>query len=130
MPGKKKILIIDDEEKICDIVKKGLEKIGYFEVSIAANGKDGIGLARRLKPHLILLDIRMPGIDGLEVLKRLKEDKDTLEIPVIMLTAVVENKIKEECARLYDEVFLEKPVEIAVLKTKIDEVLERRGIGK
>jgi two-component system, cell cycle response regulator len=54
---------------------------------------------------LILLDICMPGIDGLEVLKRLKEDKDTLEIPVIMLTALIENSIKK-CTRLYDEMYL------------------------
>jgi len=130
MPKINRILIIDDEEKICDVVKKGLEKIGYFEVNIAMNGEDGIRAAKKLNPDLILLDIRMPRMDGIEVLKRLKEDKSTLEIPVIMLTAVLDNSAKEECLRLYDEMYLEKPVDLMVLKTKIEEVMEwKRGPG-
>jgi len=65
-------------------------------------------------------------MDGLEVLKRLKENnEDTIAIPVIMLTAVLDDSTKEECARLYDEVYIEKPVGVTVLKTKIDEVLRR-----
>lgn len=127
MLGKNKILVIDDEARICDIVKQGLEKMGDFEVSIATNGKDGIKEANRIKPHLILLDIRMPGIDGIEVLKRLKADVDTLEIPVIMLTAVLFDSTKIECAALYDEMYIEKPVDLTVLKTTIEEVLKRRG---
>jgi CheY-like chemotaxis protein/VanZ family protein len=127
MSGKKRILIIDDEKSICDMVKKGLELMGDFEVSIETRGKGGIRAAKWLRPDLILLDICMPGMDGLEVLKRLKENnKDTITIPVIMLTAVSDGSTKEECARLYDEMYIEKPVEIIVLKAKIDEVLIRR----
>ena len=126
MPEKKQILLIDDAEEFRNLLKKGLELVGNFEVSIAANGQEGIRMARRQMPHLILLDICMPGINGLEVLKKLKEDEHTLEIPVIMLTAIIET-IKEERARLYDEFYLEKPVELSVLKTKIEEVLNRRG---
>jgi CheY-like chemotaxis protein len=123
-----KILIIDDEKGVCDVVKEGLEKMGDFQVSIAANGENGIRTAKRLKPDLILLDIRMPGkYDGIEVLKRLKEDEGTLAIPVVMLTAVLDDSIKEECSGLYDELYLEKPVDLAVLKTKIEEVLKWRG---
>jgi len=130
MSGKKRILIIDDEKSICDMVKKGLELMGDFEVSIDTRGKGGIRAAKWLRPDLILLDICMPGMDGLEVLKRLKENnKDTITIPVIMLTAVSDGSTKEECARLYDEMYIEKPVEIIVLKTKIDEVLKRRGVN-
>ena len=121
-----KILIIDDEKGICDMVKKGLELMGNFEVSIETGGKGGIRAAKWLRPDLILLDIHMPGMDGLEVLKRLKtNNKDTVAIPIIMLTAVSDGSVKEECARLYDEAYLEKPVGITVLKTKIDEVLRR-----
>ena len=126
MPEKKQILLIDDAEEFRNLLKKGLELVGNFEVSIAANGQEGIRMARRQRPHLILLDICMPGINGLEVLKKLKEDENTLEIPVIMLTAIIET-IKEERARLYDEFYLEKPVELSVLKTKIEEVLKRLG---
>jgi DNA-binding response OmpR family regulator len=123
----KRILIIDDEKKLCFVVKAGLEKIGGFDVSIATNGKDGIRAAKRLKPDLILLDVCMPKMDGLSVLKRLKENRDTIAIPIIMLTGLSDDATKKECSRLYDEAYLEKPVEITALSTKIDEVLKRRG---
>jgi len=122
-----RVLIIDDEERICDVVKRGLEKMGEFQVSVAFNGKDGIEIARKWEPHLILLDIRMPGLDGMEVLKRLKENDKTMSIPVIMLTAVLDTSTKEECSKLYGELYLEKPVDLAVLKEKIEAVLKYRG---
>jgi DNA-binding response OmpR family regulator len=122
-----KVLIIDDEEGICDVVRMGLEKMGDFGVSVASNGKDGIEIAKRLRPHVILLDIRMPGLDGIEVLKRLKSNKETISIPVIMLTAVLDSSTKEECSGLFDELYLEKPVDLMVLKAKIEEVVKRRG---
>ena len=123
----KKILIIDDEKGICDVVKKGLEKMGDFSVNVAMNGKDGVRTAKKLRPDLILLDIRMPGIDGIEVLKRLKENESTIAIPVIMLSAVLDESTKLECARLYDEIYLEKPIDMADLKTKIEKVFKWRG---
>jgi len=123
----KKILIIDDEKNICDLVKKGLEKMGDFNVSTATNGKDGIQEAKRVTPALIILDIRMPGIDGIEVLRRLKSDDSTMAIPVIMLTGVREDSAKEQCANEYNELYLEKPIELEVLKAKIEEVLKRSG---
>lgn len=123
----KKILIIDDEKMICDVVKKGLEIMGDFQVSIATNGKDGIGMAKRLNPDLILLDIRMPHMDGIEVLKTLKKDNSTIEIPVVMLTAVLDEASKIECSGEYDDLYLEKPIDLVVLKSKIEEVLKRRG---
>ena len=130
MPEKKRILIIDDEKSLCDMLKKGLELMGDFEVSIETSGKGGIRAAKWLKPDLILLDIHMPGMDGLEVLKRLKENnKDTIAIPVVMLTAVLDDSTKEGCARLYDEAYLEKPIGVTDLKAKIDEVLKRRGVN-
>jgi len=124
----KKILIIDDEEKICDVVKKGLEKMGDFEVSIVNNGKDGIKTAKHLKPDLILLDIRMPKLDGIEVLKILKKDEDTISIPVVMLTGVLDSSAKEKCNSEYDDLYIEKPVDLVFLKEKIEEVFKvRRG---
>ena len=126
---KKRILIIDDEKSLCDVLKKGLELMGDFEVSIETSGKGGIRAAKWLRPDLIILDICMPGMDGLEVLKRLKENnKDTVSIPVVMLTAVLDDSTKEGCARLFDEAYLEKPIGVTVLKTKIDEVLKYRSV--
>ncbi len=123
----KKILVVDDEQRICDVLKQGLEKMGDFEVTTANNGKDGMVIAKQLKPDLILLDIRMPGIDGLDTLKKLKEDADTLSIPVIMLTAVQDEEAKEKCASNYVDLYIEKPVDLMFVKQKIEDALRTRG---
>ena len=76
--AKKKILLIDDEENLRKLIKMNLELTGAFEVATAAGGIEGIALAQKTVPDLILLDILMPGMDGIETLKRLRKDKDTL----------------------------------------------------
>ncbi|NQS99482.1 MAG: response regulator [Candidatus Omnitrophica bacterium] len=126
---KKKILLIDDEEDFCRLVKMNLELIGNFEVNSATNGKQGLKLAKKLKPDLILLDIMMPGINGFEVLERLKKDQDTVQIPVVMLTAKEDEPSKIKASELYDELYLTKPIEAPDLKAKIDEILKMRGVG-
>ncbi len=84
--GRKKILIIDDEPAILLVSRRRLEANGY-EVITAAGGKEGIEKATTCEPDLILLDIVMPGLDGYEVCKILKNSKKTREIPVIIFTA-------------------------------------------
>lgn len=125
---KKRILIIDDEDDFCKIVKMNLESVGDFEVDIATTGKKGIVKALKEKPHLILLDIMMPGMDGFQVLEKLKKDYNTMSIPVVMLTAKEDEESKLKATQLYDEAYITKPVEASVLKTKIEEVLKRIGI--
>ncbi|MBU4478575.1 MAG: response regulator [Candidatus Omnitrophica bacterium] len=82
----KKILIIDDEPELVKAVEIRLKANGY-EVEGAYDGKAGIDKAEKFKPDLVLLDIMMPGMDGQEVLKKLKENPETKTIPVIMLSA-------------------------------------------
>jgi len=122
----KKILIIDDEEDFCYFAKKNLEAISNYEIITENKGKKGIQIARKEKPDLILLDIMMPGIDGFEVLKRLKGNEKTQNIPVIMLTAKDEDESKIKAAGLYCEDYLVKPVENVVLRAKIHKVLGLR----
>lgn len=86
---RKKILIIDDEENFCKLVKKNLEQTGEFEVYIATNGEDGIRLTKEIKPDLILLDVVMPEMDGADVISLIRNDKDIKDIPVVFLTAIV-----------------------------------------
>ncbi|MQY60562.1 response regulator [bacterium] len=119
----KKILIIDDEEDFCYFVKKNLEAISNFEIITATKGKKGLQIARKRKPDLILLDIMMPGIDGLEVLKRLKKSENTQNIPVIMLTAKDEDESKIKALGSFCDDYIVKPVENVVLKGKIHKVL-------
>jgi CheY-like chemotaxis protein len=83
---KKKILIVDDETLLSTLVKSRLNANG-FEVEIAANGQEGVDIATKWKPDLILLDVIMPVMDGYEACKRLKAQDETREIPIIIVTA-------------------------------------------
>ncbi len=82
-----KILLIEDEAPIRDLVKLTLETSGYSSIYTAENGEEGLRLAQLRLPDLILLDLMLPGVDGLTVCRRLKEGEETRNIPVIMLTA-------------------------------------------
>ena len=124
----RKILIIDDEEDLTFFVKANLELTGDYEVMIAKNGKEGIKLAASHKPDLILLDIMMPKMDGFEVLEKLKQAKETIAIPIIMLTAKTDDASKIKAASLYDEDYMTKPVQIETLRAKIEEVAQRRNM--
>lgn len=86
---KRKILVIDDEENFCNLVKKNIEKTDEFEVQVATNGEDGIKLAKEIKPDLILLDVVMPGMDGADVISLIRGDKNIKDTPVVFLTAIV-----------------------------------------
>ena len=86
---KKKILIIDDEENFCNLVKKNVEKTNGFEVYTATNGDDGIKLIKEIKPDLILLDIIMPGLDGGDVVSLIRSDESIKNTPIVFLTSLV-----------------------------------------
>jgi len=80
-----KILVIDDEEDLLDLVTVRLEAAGYKVIS-ASSSQEGLEKVHQEKPDLVLLDVMMPGIDGFELLRRLKDDPDAKYIPIIMLT--------------------------------------------
>lgn len=79
-------MVVDDEAYIVELVKFNLEKEGY-QVSVATNGMEALDMVQAERPDLILLDIMLPNVDGLEVCRTLKQNKDTNWIPIIMLTA-------------------------------------------
>lgn len=122
----KKILIIDDDESFCSIVRLNLELKGDFKVEVVSDSKQCVAMAKKMKPDLILLDILMPGINGFEVLKKLKDDSDTSSIPVMMLTALSDEESKIKAQKLYDEEYIVKPVEALELRAKIIEVFQKR----
>jgi len=126
--GKRKVLIIDDEEDLTFFVKANLELVGDYEVITATSGKEGIAIAVSQDIDIILLDIMMPKMDGFETLDKIKKTRETLSIPVIMLTAKGDIDSKVKAAGLYHEDYIVKPVQIEILKVKIEEALKRKGL--
>jgi DNA-binding response OmpR family regulator len=118
----KKILVVDDEPAIVKMLESRLRNRGY-EVTVASDGKSCLKKAIEERPDLILLDIVMPELNGFEVTKRLKQNANTKDIPVIMLTVLAErsdvSKGLEEGARC----FITKPFNAADLLLEIDAAL-------
>lgn len=120
---RKKILIIDDEKDFAYFIKENLQLISNYTVITASRGKKGIRAALKENPDLILLDVMMPGVDGFEVLKRLKTNEKTYHIPVIMLTAKSDDESKLRSSGLYADDYIVKPVETKTLRTRIRKIL-------
>ena len=91
----RKILLVDDESHFCFFLKKNLEAAGDFEVTVCSDGLAALQQARQIRPDLILLDILMPGMTGVDVAEQLKNFPETARIPVVFLTALT---TKEETA--------------------------------
>ena len=100
-----KILVVEDSRFLCVLLERALTRAGY-EVMAEADGLKGVELARRVVPSLILLDMMLPGLDGLSVLKALKDDAATAGIPVVVLTGLSqrnETMLKKAGAAAYIE---------------------------
>ncbi len=121
---KKKVLVVDDEKDIVDIMKYNLERENEFEVLTANNGKDALEIAETV-PDLILLDIMMPELNGFEVCKQLKNNPDTSKIPVIFLTAK-ENEIDEILGlEIGADDYISKPISPRKVLARIKSVIRR-----
>ena len=120
-----RILVVDDEVAVRLALRKFLEARKH-EVILASNGKEGLDAAAKYRPDMILLDINMPDMDGLTVLKTLKETKSTALIPVIMLTGVDTDECVKEAMHWYTEQYIVKPCEQATLHAAIERVLAAR----
>ncbi len=102
-----KLLIIEDDPYVQRMYKRMFDFKNY-DIEIASTGEDGLALAKQIKPDLVLLDIMLPGMNGLEVLKALKEQEDTKKIPVLMLTNLGEEDIEYEAKKLGADSYMVK----------------------
>lgn len=127
MNKKEKILVVDDEQNNTLIIEEDLQERD-FTVFSADNGEDGIELYKKEKPDLVLLDVMMPGIDGIETLKRMKKiNKNT---PIIMISAHATINTAVEAMKIGARDFLLKPVFLEQLDARIDEILENERLKK
>jgi len=108
-----KILVVDDELPICELLYEFLSQYG-FQVNTATSGEEAISLFSKEKHHVVLLDVKMPDMDGIEVLKVLREIDDQTE--VIMISAFADEETKRDALRRGASLYLEKPVELERLK--------------
>jgi two-component system alkaline phosphatase synthesis response regulator PhoP len=120
------ILVVEDDEDILELLKYNLAKEGY-RVTAVTSGEDGLQLAHASTPDLLLLDLMLPGVDGLEVCRRLKMDAKTRQVPVIMLTAKGEETDIVTGLELGAEDYITKPFSPRVLLARIRTALRRHG---
>jgi DNA-binding response OmpR family regulator len=118
------ILVIDDEQDLIELVRYNLVKEG-FEVSAALDGESGLAAAFREKPDLVVVDLMLPGIDGLEVCRALRADERTAQIPVIMLTAKTSESDRVVGLELGADDYVTKPFSPRELAARIKAVLRR-----
>jgi two-component system alkaline phosphatase synthesis response regulator PhoP len=119
-----RILVVDDEEDVLELVKYNLEKSGY-KVIKAFSGEQAMTEARGKTPDLIILDLMLPGIDGLEVCRQLKSDVKTERIPIIMLTAKGEETDIVTGLELGADDYITKPFSPKVLIARLRRLLHR-----
>ncbi|MFH1241697.1 MAG: response regulator transcription factor [Pseudomonadota bacterium] len=124
MPGEK-ILIVDDEEDILELVRFNLAREGY-NVTCTTSGEEAVAIAQEKILDLIVLDIMLPGMDGLEVTKVLKNDPDTRHIPIVMLTAKGEEADVVTGLELGADDYVAKPFSPRILVARVKAVIRRK----
>ncbi|WP_370453770.1 MULTISPECIES: response regulator [Reichenbachiella] len=120
----KKILVVDDEIDILDLLKYNLEKEGY-QVEVAENGMEAVRIAKTFVPDLILLDIMMPGQDGVETCRQLREFKELANSFIIFLTARVEEYSEVAAFENGADDYLTKPIKPRALMSRINAIFRR-----
>jgi len=117
------ILVVDDEERVALSIERSLQP--HYQVRVAYNGTDALKIARRISPHLIILDIMMPGMDGFQVCREVRSDPILQTVPILFLTARgrVEDKIEGFEAGADD--YITKPFDVRELLLRVRAILQR-----
>ena len=126
---KRKILIVDDEKVFCKMVKLNLEETDQFRVRTETRGIDAFSAVKEFMPDLILLDISMPDINGIDILAELKRDENTKNTPVIMLTGKHEQFDRRKTLELGAYEYITKPLDSYMLVRQIENVLKKKKEG-
>jgi DNA-binding response OmpR family regulator len=123
------VLVVDDQENIIEFIKLGLKYEG-FRVESAMDGPQGLAAAQRINPDLIILDVLLPGMDGLEVCRNLRQNPTTKDIPILMLTA--KDDVRDRIAGLDTgaDDYLTKPFSFEELVARIRAILRRQNRGR
>ena len=123
-----KILLVEDNEMNRDMLSRRLERKGY-EVLIAVDGKEGVDMARKELPGIILLDMSLPVMDGWEAVGKMKDDPETRSIPVLGLSAHAMTPDRDRAIQAGCDDYDTKPVDIKRLLGKIQALLDQNNAG-
>jgi CheY-like chemotaxis protein len=116
----RQVLVVEDNEKNMKLVRDVLRATGYTTLE-ATTGEDAVELAQAREPALVLMDVQLPGIDGLEALRRLRQDELTASIPVLAVTAQAMSGDRERFLEAGFDGYLSKPIDIAELIQVVQE---------
>ncbi len=123
-----KVLVVEDDEALSGVLGYSLKQAG-FEVLHTANGMDALSMARRFQPDVIVMDVMVPGVDGMEACRRIRAAEETRQIPVIMLTA---RSTEEDQSSGFDagaDDYVTKPFSVRILMQRIHALCRRRQDG-
>lgn len=122
------ILIVEDNARNLKLARDILNHFGYKTLE-AENAEDGLALARAEQPDLILMDVQLPGMDGVEALGRLRTDPLTADIPVVALTAFAMRDDRDRLLAVGFDAYLEKPLNVREFPSQVAAVLTRAHVG-
>ena len=131
---RRKILVIDDEPEIVQLVSGALQRTGRYEVITATGGRQGLEMARTERPDLVLLDVLMPDMEGTEIAQRLSDDPVTRDIVIVFCTALAipmaflaslmaHESLREKAGKVGGFYFLQKPIAPGELTERLDAIL-------
>ena len=122
------ILVVEDNERNLKLLRDVLEYAGY-DVRVARTGEDGVTLAVKEPPDLVLMDLQLPGIDGMEALRRLRESPRTADIPVVAVTAQAMKQDRERALEAGFDGYVEKPISVRAFPDQVRGFLSRGEEG-
>jgi len=120
------VLIVEDDVDIATVVRYALERNGRYSVRVEHDGAAGLSVAREQLPDLILLDLNLPGMDGMEVCRLIRADPETRDLPIIMLTARVDEGARVAGLELGADDYVSKPFSTKELVARVGAVLRRK----
>jgi len=121
-----KILVVEDDKNITELIAYNLRAEGH-EVLVAATGEAGLGIAQREKPDIMILDLMLPGIDGYQVCRRVRQNEELARLPILMLTARTEEQDQVSGLEMGADDFMTKPFSPKVLSTRIKALVRRQA---
>jgi CheY-like chemotaxis protein len=122
------ILVVEDNERNLKLLRDVLEYAGY-DVRVARTGEDGVTLAVKEPPDLVLMDLQLPGIDGMEALRRLRESPRTVDIPVVAVTAQAMKQDRERALEAGFNGYIEKPISVRAFPDQVRGFLPDGQVG-